>query len=72
MAVVPTYVEALAKLSGGARHRVAVFELNSGNHAQRRALANALAIGALQLLGERLAVVCAANGLQPDGQNDNG
>jgi alpha-L-arabinofuranosidase len=72
VAVVPTYVEALAKLSGGARHRVAVFELNSGNHAQRRALANALAVGALQQLGDRLAVVCAANGLQPDGQNDNG
>jgi hypothetical protein len=72
VAVVPTYVEALAKLSGGARHRVAVFELNAGNHAQRRALANALAIGALQQLGDRLAVVCSANGLQPDGQNDNG
>jgi hypothetical protein len=72
LAVVPTYVAALAKLSGGARHRVAVFELNSGNHAQRRALANAIAIGALQQLGDRLAVVCAANGLQPDGQNDNG
>jgi alpha-L-arabinofuranosidase len=72
VAVVPIYVEALAKLSGGARHRVAVFELNAGNHAQRRALANALAIGALQQLGDRLAVVCSANGLQPDGQNDNG
>jgi hypothetical protein len=72
VAVVPTYVEALARLSGGARHRVAVFELNAGNHAQRRALANALALGALQQLGDRLAVVCSANGLQPDGQNDNG
>ncbi len=72
VAVVPTYVEALAKLGGGARHRVAVFELNAGNHAQRRALANAVALGALQQLGDRLAVVCSANGLQPDGQNDNG
>jgi hypothetical protein len=72
VAVVPTYVDALARLSGGARHRVAVFELNAGNHAQRRALANAIAIGALQQLGERLPVVCSANGLQPDGQNDNG
>jgi hypothetical protein len=51
---------------------VAVFELNAGNHAQRRALANALALCALQQLGDRLAVVCSANGLQPDGQNDNG
>jgi hypothetical protein len=72
VAVVPTYALALAKLSGGARHWVAVFELNAGNHAQRRALANALAVGALQQLGDRLAVVCSANGLQPDGQNDNG
>ena len=49
-----------------------VFELNSGNHAQRRALANAIAIGELQKLGNRLPVVCSANALQPDGQNDNG
>lgn len=70
--VVPTYVEALARLSGGARHRVVVFELNSGNHAQRRALANAVALGALQQLGDRLPIVCSANCLQPDGQNDNG
>jgi alpha-L-arabinofuranosidase len=72
LAVVPTYVEALAKLSGGAKHKVVVFELNAGNHAQRRALANAIALGTLQQLGERLPVVCSANALQPDGQNDNG
>ena len=72
LAVVPTYVNALKKMSGGAKHRVAVFELNSGNHAQRRALANAIAIGALQQLGDRLPIVCSANALQPDGQNDNG
>jgi hypothetical protein len=72
LAVVPTYIEALEKISGGAKHKVVVFELNSGNHAQRRALANAIAIGALQSLGDRLPIVCAANCLQPDGQNDNG
>jgi hypothetical protein len=72
LAVVPTYVGALAKLSGGAKHQVVVFELNAGNHAHRRALANAIAIGALQQLGERVPVVCSANALQPDGQNDNG
>jgi hypothetical protein len=72
LAVVPTYVEALAKLAGGARHRVVVFELNANNHAHRRALANAVALGTLQQLGERLPVVCSANALQPDGQNDNG
>jgi hypothetical protein len=31
-----------------------------------------VALGALQQLGDRLPVVCSANGLQPDGQNDNG
>jgi hypothetical protein len=72
LAVVPTYVDALAKLGSGARHKVVVFELNAGNHAHRRALANAIAIGTLQQLGERLPVVCSANALQPDGQNDNG
>jgi hypothetical protein len=72
LAVVPTYVKALGKLSGGARHKVVVFELNAGNHAHRRALANAMALGALQQLGDRVPVVCSANALQPDGQNDNG
>jgi hypothetical protein len=72
LAVVPTYVDALAKISGGARHKVVVFELNAGNHAQRRALANAIAIGELERLGDQLPIVCSANALQPDGQNDNG
>jgi hypothetical protein len=72
LAVVPTYVDALAKISGGAKHKVVVFELNSGNHAQRRALANAIAIGTLQAISDRVPIVCSANCLQPDGQNDNG
>jgi alpha-L-arabinofuranosidase len=72
VAVLPSYVDALGKLAGGANHKVAVFELNAGNHAQKRALANAIALGSLQQLGERIPVVCSANGLQPDKQNDNG
>jgi alpha-L-arabinofuranosidase len=72
LAVVPTYIDALATISGGAKHKVVVFELNAGNHAQRRALANAIAIGALHQLGEKVPIVCSANALQPDGQNDNG
>ena len=66
-----SYADALDKIGEGARHKVAVFELNAGNHAQKRALANALALNAIQHDG-RLAVVTSANGLQPDGQNDNG
>jgi hypothetical protein len=72
LAVVPSYVNALAKIGGGAKHRVVVFELNAGNHAHRRGLANAIALGSLQQLGDRLPIVCSANALQPDGQNDNG
>src|SRR5262249_37250449 len=58
VAVVPTYVDALSRLADGAKHKVVVFELNANNHAQRRALANAEALGMLQQLGERLPVVC--------------
>jgi hypothetical protein len=58
-------------MSGGATHKVVVFELNSGNHRHRRALANAWALAAIQRDG-RIPIVCAANCLQPDGQNDNG
>jgi hypothetical protein len=72
LAVVPTYVDTLARIASGARHKVVIFELNAGNHSHRRALANAVAIGELQALGDRLPIVCSANGLQPDGQNDNG
>jgi hypothetical protein len=65
-----SYIDTLGKIGDGARFKVLVFELNAGNHAQRRALANALAINAIQRDG-RLPITCSANGLQPDGQNDN-
>jgi len=66
-----SYADALDKLAEGARHRVVVFEFNSGNHAQKRALANAQAINAIERDG-RMPIVCVANCLQPDKQNDNG
>jgi len=66
-----SFADALDKIADGARHRVVVFELNAGNHAQKRALANALAILAIERDG-RIPIVTSANGLQPDGQNDNG
>jgi hypothetical protein len=62
--------DALAKIADGARHKVVVFEFNAGNHAQKRALANAQAINAIQRDG-RIPVATSANCLQPDGQNDN-
>lgn len=66
-----SYVDAIERLADGAKHRVVVFELNANNHGQRRALANAAAIGRAERDG-RIPVILSANGLQPDGQNDNG
>jgi hypothetical protein len=68
----PTYVDALDGLAGGAKHKVIVFELNAGNHALKRTLGNALALNAIERLGDRVPLVCSANALQVDGQNDNG
>jgi hypothetical protein len=66
-----SFIDALEKIAAGARFKVVVFELNAGNHSMRRALANALAINAIERDG-RIPIVCSANALQPDGQNDNG
>lgn len=66
-----SYDDALKQIADGAAYKVVVFELNANNHSQRRALANALAINAVERDG-RLPVVTSANCLQPDGQNDNG
>jgi alpha-L-arabinofuranosidase len=65
-----SFIDALDKLADGAKHKVVVFELNAGNHAQKRALANAQAILDIERDG-RLPITTSANGLQPDGQNDN-
>jgi hypothetical protein len=67
----PTYIDALNKVSSGAKHRVEVFEYNANNHDVRRALGNALATNVIER-DARLPVVTSANGLQPDDQNDNG
>jgi alpha-L-arabinofuranosidase len=60
----------LAKIGEGTKWKLLVFELNSNIHSQQRALANAVAIGTAQRNG-KLAVVCSANALQVDKQNDN-
>lgn len=65
-----SYCDALERIANGARFKVVVFEFNAGNHFQKRALANALAIQAIQRDG-RIPVATSANCLQPDGQNDN-
>jgi Alpha-L-arabinofuranosidase C-terminal domain/Domain of Unknown Function (DUF1080) len=63
---------ALAKLCPQAEFKVCVFEENAGNHAHRRALAHAHAINELERIGDLVPIVCCANCLQPDKQNDNG
>ncbi|MCX6925779.1 MAG: hypothetical protein NT154_21605 [Verrucomicrobia bacterium] len=68
---VRSFIEQLGRLSSGARYKVVVFEFNAGNHAMKRALANACAINQLQRLGDRVAIACSANCLQPYKQNDN-
>jgi hypothetical protein len=65
-----SYIDALARIADGAKHRVVIFEFNAGNHSQRRALANAMAINAVERDG-RIPIATSANCLQPDGQNDN-
>jgi alpha-L-arabinofuranosidase len=62
---------ALAKLCPGAEYKVCVFEENAGNHRMRRGLAHAHAVNELQRSGDLVPIVCAANCLQPYGQNDN-
>ncbi|HEX4000087.1 MAG TPA: alpha-L-arabinofuranosidase C-terminal domain-containing protein [Pirellulales bacterium] len=66
-----SFADALDKIADGAKHKVVVFEFNSGNHAVKRALANALATLAIERDG-RLPIVTTANCLQPDKQNNNG
>jgi alpha-L-arabinofuranosidase len=66
-----SFIEQLAKLSPRAKYKVVIFEFNAGNHALKRALANACAINQVERIGDKLPVACSANCLQPDGQNDN-
>jgi hypothetical protein len=61
----------LAELGPRARFKVVVFELNANSHDAHRALANAIAIGGMQRLGDKVQMVASANALQPDDQNDN-
>jgi hypothetical protein len=66
-----SFADALEGLADGARFHVVIFEFNANNPSQRRALANALAMNAVERDG-RFPIATSANCLQPDGQNDNG
>lgn len=67
-----SFIAQLGRLSPGTRYKVAIFEFNAGNHALKRALANACALNQVERIGDKLPIACSANCLQPDGQNDNG
>jgi hypothetical protein len=67
-----TFDAALARLSPGADYKLCVLEENATNHAMRRAVAHGETVNGLMRMGDRVRIVCAANALQPDGQNDNG
>ncbi len=72
IAALASFDGALAKLSPGAPYRLCVLEENAINHAVRRAVAHGETVNGLMRMGDRVPIVCAANALQPDGQNDNG
>jgi hypothetical protein len=72
IAALASFDAALARLSPGAEYRLCVLEENATNHAVRRAVAHAETVNGLMRMGDRVRIVCAANALQPDGQNDNG
>lgn len=70
--VLGEFINWLGKISPGADYKVCVFEENANNHLFRRALAHARTVDGLIRLGDHVPIVCAANCLQCDGQNDNG
>ena len=67
-----SFYDALKSICPESDFKLVCFELNSGNHTFSRALANAVAITKAEHLSDIFAIVCSANCLQVDGQNDNG
>ncbi|MFO0960566.1 MAG: alpha-L-arabinofuranosidase C-terminal domain-containing protein [Isosphaeraceae bacterium] len=72
IAALATFDAALAKLSPGTNYKLCVLEENASNHTVKRAIAHGETINGLMRMGDRVRIVCAANALQVDGQNDNG
>ncbi len=67
-----SFITALEGFGTGADFKVCVFEENANNHHMRRALGHAHAINEIQRMEHEVPILCAANCLQPDRQNDNG
>ena len=74
VAALISYNNALASLNAsiGANYKVVVFEFNANFHDLNRALGNANAITQFERVTNNFPVLVSANGLQVDGQNDDG
>ena len=68
----PSLYNALKSICPESKVKIAVFELNAWVHEFRRVLGNAVAIMTGEDMGDVFPIVCSANALQVDGQNDNG
>ena len=67
-----SFISQLEQIANGAEFKVCIFEENANNHRIRRGLGHAHAINEIQRLEHEMPILCTANCLQPDGNNDNG
>ena len=67
-----SFYDALKSLVPDADMELCVLELNANNHDLERALCNAIAISNAERLSNIIQIMCSANALQVDKQNDNG
>ena len=68
----PSLYNALKSICPASKVKITVFELNAWVHEFRRVLGNAVATMTGEDMGDVFPIVCSANALQVDGQNDNG
>lgn len=67
-----SFYEGLKTLVPKADFALCVLELNANNHDLERALCNAMAISNAERISDIIRIMCSANALQVDKQNDNG
>ncbi|KAH8890539.1 glycoside hydrolase [Thozetella sp. PMI_491] len=70
--VVANFDAWIQRYNPSVNYHIGIFELNANEHDVGRALGNAVAIGKLKSMGNRISVVTSANALEPDHQNDDG
>ena len=70
--VAKSLYEALKSIAPDADTALCVLELNANNHDFERALCNAMAISNAERISDIITIMCSANALQVDKQNDNG